>query len=195
MRMTHELRAEHDSIMVGVGTILSDNPRLNARLSTSKKSPMPVILDTGLRTPLDAKFLKIEREKRSILYTSGLAVEETAENRTRREKFNDFNQIADVRTAPMHGEGKGLDFGAILQDLSQSNVDSIMVEGGSKVLTTVLVSGFADYIIVTVAPRMFGGGVPATRHAGAGYILPDVSDAQWHQVGDDIVLSGIPAKK
>lgn len=196
--MTHEIRAAHDSILVGINTVLADNPRLTARLTRSSESPRPVVLDSNLRTPSTSKFLHQEHKKQPII----LCAQESWDNPANVDHLACLSKFAEVRPVKNPGsyEGAGICFNAVLKELSCCQVQSVMVEGGGTILNSV-VSGFqCDYLIVTVAPRFFGRGVLALSDAPPSYSMNSgetisLVEPHWQPVGSDIVLSGVPSTK
>lgn len=194
--MTHEIRAAFDSILVGIGTILADNPRLNARLSRPVTSPRPVVLDSELRTPLSAKFLHQKRGNcRPIIFCK----QQIWMSSQRSEHLQGLLTLAIVRPIenPPSFKGHGLCFYTVLQALSQYQVASVMVEGGGKVLNSVISNFYSDFLVVTVAPRLFGRGVRALSVGPTVSLVDDVSldDPCWQTIGSDVVLSGTPSIK
>ncbi len=144
LRLCHRLRAAHDAILVGIGTILSDDPQLNVRM-VKGQDPQPIILDTALRIPEKARALNnrktpwiitsmTSRKRRHLLSQKGARIIPAKLNR-RRE----------------------IDLKALLVALKRENIKSLMVEGGARVITSFLRSGLVDQFVITVAPIIIGG--------------------------------------
>lgn len=182
--LTHRLRAMHAAILVGVGTVLADDPKLTAR-RVGGPHPLPVILDSRLRTPPTA---------RVIHHPRGCVIATTEEAPAGREAALKA-QGAQVVRLPRGPQGVALP--ALLAWLREAGLDSLMVEGGRQVLTAFLQSGLVDWVLVTIAPY-FVGGVPAV-----GALAPQVSDPEsvtafpglapdWQAVrlGRDLVIWG-----
>lgn len=193
--MAHEIRACHDAILVGIGTLLVDNPRLNARLSRTVQSPCPVILDSNLRTPSNARFLQLERSRHPLIFCSEQAFHHAKET----SNFAKLSMLAEIIPVqnPQQHRGTGLHLPTVLKKLYDNNIRSIMIEGGGKILHSVLSGNHATYIVVSVTPRLFGGGVSVFSAQESGVtrqnsVLPVVQDSSWHNVGSDVVLSGFP---
>ena len=179
----HRLRAAHDAILVGVGTILADDPRLTARAGPGK-SLVRVILDSRLRTPRAARALSGEDGGRTLIYTGvGAAGPQrlALERRTGTE-------IVEVGGA----EG-GLDLEAIFDDLGKRKTLSVLVEGGGRVLGSVLRSGSADALALFIAPKILGGG---SKGVFDGFAASGLSDAalihewSWRELGGDLLMEG-----
>jgi len=145
-RMTHQLRASHDAILVGIGTVLADDPRLTARL-VEGKNPQPVIVDTHLRFPLAARLLMNSDLRPWIIASNGA----DPEARLRLEAAG-----ARVLEVPQNPDGL-LDLDTMLALLGEMTIASLMVEGGAKVLTSFLKYRLADWMVITLSPRLVGG--------------------------------------
>ncbi len=146
MKLTHELRAAHDAILVGIGTVLADNPRLTARSGLAPGSqPQPVVLDSRLRFPLNAALLN--HSKPPIIATTPHAD----------SQLQAALESAGATVVRFPGSGGHVLLPALLEWLAQSGIKSLMVEGGSAVITSFLSEGLVDRIIVTIAPRFVGG--------------------------------------
>jgi riboflavin-specific deaminase-like protein len=141
LRMTHQLRAMHDAVLVGVGTVLSDDPQLNTRL-VSGPSPRRVVLDSALRVPPSAR-LMASTSLRPWVVTAAQAGSERA------EALSDAG--ADLIHVPASREGVSLS--ALLDDLSRRGVTSLMLEGGAAILDSFFREGYIDYVAMTVSPR------------------------------------------
>ena len=154
LRLTHQLRAAHDAILVGIGTVFSDNPRLTVRL-VNGHNPRPVVVDSLLRIPLDCNLFK-ESSRDPIIFTSQMA---------------DANKIRileqkGVMVVRVSSNDKGLlnlqEILAILGDLS---VNSLMVEGGARIITSFLMEKAPDFVVLTVAP-VSGGRIESGERSG-----------------------------
>jgi 3,4-dihydroxy 2-butanone 4-phosphate synthase/GTP cyclohydrolase II len=145
MKMTHELRAGHDAILVGVGTVLADNPRLTARLAPGPQ-PQPVALDSRLRFPINANLLS--HPLPPIIATTGEA------SPARQAALESAG--ARVIRFPA-SDGGHVHLPALLEWLSQNGIKSVMVEGGSGVITSFLSARLVDRVVITIAPRFVGG--------------------------------------
>jgi riboflavin-specific deaminase-like protein len=144
--LTHELRAGHDAILVGIGTVFSDNPRLNVRL-VNGSNPRPIVVDTRLRIPLDCRLLTEN--------SSGLWVI-TGENPEAQacKKIEDLGAL--VLRMPCNAQGL-VDLEAMLRRLGELGINSLMVEGGSRIITNFLKGRLANCMVVTMAPVLLNG--------------------------------------
>lgn len=172
---THALRARHDGLLVGVGTVLSDDPQLTVRHAAGP-NPQPIVLDTHLRTPLPARLMANPRRP---WFVAGAPA-----SPARRAAL--MNAGASVLEAPCTADGL-IDLPAALALLAARGLRSIMVEGGSRVLRSFLVARLVDWIVITLAP-IFAAGKPALA-PGAGD-LPAVRLLGWEQSGPDLLLWG-----
>lgn len=146
LEMTHALRTCHQALLVGVETILTDDPRLNVRY-VAGDDPRPVILDSRLRFPETARVLEFSR-KRPWIFTS---YEAPATHQRRLES-------AGVRLfrVPETEPGR-LDLVAVLRCLARHEIGTLMVEGGACVIQAFLHQHLVDYCVLTLAPRFLGG--------------------------------------
>ena len=142
---THQLRAAHDAILVGIGTVLADNPRLTVRLA-SGPDPQPVVLDSHLRFPLDANLLCHPRPP-WIATTARAAPERQA-----------ALEAAGARVIRFPADDCGrVHLSALLDALADAGIKTLMVEGGSAVVTSFLSARLVDRVALTLAPRLVGG--------------------------------------
>jgi len=142
---THQLRAAHDAILVGIGTVLADNPRLTVRLA-SGPDPQPVVLDSHLRFPLDANLLRHPRRP-WIATTQRAAPERQA-----------ALEAAGARVIRFPADDCGrVHLSALLDALADAGIKTLMVEGGSAVVTSFVSARLVDRVALTLAPRLVGG--------------------------------------
>jgi riboflavin-specific deaminase-like protein len=169
LELTHLLRAGHDAILVGIRTVLSDDPLLSVRLVDGPQ-PQPVILDSGLRFPHSARLLSREDRKPWIFHAAGrnpTAMEWAARELSRRG----------ARLFPVRETAGGLDLVEVLRVLRAEGIRSVLVEGGARVLHAFLDQGLALQAIVTVSPSMIEGipgpGIPALAECSQVTLGPD----------------------
>jgi GTP cyclohydrolase II len=180
LRLTHQLRASHDAILVGIGTVLADDPRLTVRLVTGP-DPQPVILDTHLRLPLSARLLQNGR-------SPWIATNSTADP----AQIAALQAIgATVWSLPIDEMGL-IHLPVLLARLKAQGINSLMVEGGAQVITSFLAQQLVDRLVVTVSPRLLGG-LNAVENLGQrlnGHGLPRLQNPHYQWLGQDVVLSG-----
>ncbi len=179
LALTHALRAHHDAILVGISTVLSDDPELTVRL-VEGPNPQPVVLDSRLRTPPQARLFHAPP-------APWLAAVEPVDP-ARREAL----EALGARVLPMPQDGSGrVHLPCLLEQLQALGVRRLMVEGGSQVLTAFLTQRLADLLVLTIAPRYLGG-LPAIppEHPRR---LPHLPAPRWVQLGPDAILWGPPA--
>lgn len=185
LRMTHQLRAAHQAILVGVGTVLADNPRLTVRL-VAGESPQPLILDSQLRTPPEANLFRGEHQPWVI----------TGENPDP-HKARQLSS-AGARLLPFQLDDSGLlPLPSVLAHLANLGIQTLMVEGGARVITAFLESQLVDRIVLTIAPAITGGlhaveGL-TSAHAGNSSAAPNflrLHDPGYERLGDDLILWG-----
>lgn len=177
-QLTHQLRSLHDGILVGIETVLSDNPQLTVREWTGK-NPQPIILDSRLRMPLDSKLHEHPDKKCWLL---------TLEQSDASEDLKSLNH--EIIQIP----GQAHDFVPLLPALNilrKKGIESLMVEGGAKVITEFLKLGLADAIVMTMTPKLIGG------YKAVGDIdiedvslAPHISPINYEKLGDDLIVWG-----
>lgn len=176
----HRLRADHDAIMVGAGTVCADDPRLTVRL-VDGTDPLRVVVDSGLRIPSTSAVLADGAAGRTIL-----AVTERASGE-RREAVQRLG--ATVLCLPSNAAGQ-VDLAALLTELGATGVESVMVEGGAALLTSLLREQLVDRICICIAPKILGRGTDAVGDLGIADLdrslqLTDLSVVAW---GPDLVI-------
>jgi diaminohydroxyphosphoribosylaminopyrimidine deaminase/5-amino-6-(5-phosphoribosylamino)uracil reductase len=202
-RYTHRLRAESDAIAVGLGTVLTDDPRLTvrglpatggsrARRGTQKVAPERsapllgpdrIVFDTMLRTPTTARLLR-ERGSRVILVCADDAP------RARRERLERAGAL--VLAVPRARKGAGVSLRHALRALGRAGINAILLEGGSRLATSFLADRLVDRVALFYAPVMLGGTRPLTQDLGIERLARALRlrDMRWRQIGDDILVEG-----
>jgi diaminohydroxyphosphoribosylaminopyrimidine deaminase/5-amino-6-(5-phosphoribosylamino)uracil reductase len=155
----HELRDGADAIMVGIGTVLSDNPSLTTRLPTGSGSdPVRVIIDPLLRLPQEAKVLNRKTGAGVVVVTSSLARPEQAERL----------RASGAEVLVVEGEGKRVDMRLLMEILGRRGITSVMIEGGSEVAASAFEAGIVDKAVYFIAPKIIGGREAPTAVGGEG---------------------------
>ena len=178
--MTHLLRARHDALLVGINTVLADDPRLTVRFFPGD-NPQPVVLDSQLRFPDGARLL-VHPDRHPLLFTTVSAPAGEIARLTA--------QGARIHVAPRDSLGR-VDLIAALRELGERGVKRLMVEGGATVITSFLASRLVDYCVITVVPRLIGG-VRAVDGAGDAGGLPPLAivDCRYQPLGGDLIVHG-----
>lgn len=177
LQMTHALRAAHDAILVGIGTILADNPQLSVRL-VDGQNPQPVVMDTHLRFPTHAKLL--HGKKPPWIATSRSVDKETTAGL---EKAG--AQLLYFET----GEDGRVPFRSLLEMLGNKGVSRLMVEGGARVITTLLAGQLVDLVVLTIAP-IFVGGLRALEPKDLSFAPAKLQHVGYTRLGDDLIVWG-----
>jgi 3,4-dihydroxy 2-butanone 4-phosphate synthase/GTP cyclohydrolase II len=178
-RVSHALRAACDGVLVGVGTVIQDDPQLTVRMVPGA-SPARYVLDSTLRLPLDAKIL-LPDAVTTILTTNRAAAD-------RRRALGEF----DVGVEVLPTSPRGVDLPAALAALRRVGVETLLVEGGARVITSLLEAGLVDRLIVGVAPTIIGQGTDAVGPLGITSVADGIRlvNRSAHVVGDDVVIAG-----
>lgn len=177
LQMTHQLRAAHDAILVGINTVLADDPRLTARL-TRRRQPRPVVVDSRLRTPLAARLFK---HPRPPLIATTLAAD------PQRQAALEATGVTVLRL-PATADGR-VSLPDLVQVLPEYGIRTLMVEGGAAVIGSFLAARLADQLVITLAPALIGG-LKAVDTLLPGPPFPRLIHTQVSQWGEDIVLRG-----
>ena len=176
----HILRSECDAVIVGIGTVIKDNPRLTARVKTPLvKQPLRVVLDSAGRFPRSSAMLKEEGD--TLIVVSN---EEAAS----RIKLMGL----DVFIAP-NSEG-AIDISTLLKELGRRGIVSVLIEGGANVLGSVFEARLVDKVVVFIAPRIIGGlGSPSPVLGDGIDVLANavnLIDVRVTELNGDIVVVG-----
>jgi riboflavin-specific deaminase-like protein len=180
-RLAHRLRSRHDAVLVGVNTVLKDDPLLDVRL-VKGKSPTKVILDSKLRTPLTARLLQGKRASDTIIaVTKKCPIKRIAQF-----------QKTGVKILPVKADQKGrVDLRLLLPELRQLGIESVLVEGGGKIIASFLKFHLVDRLIVILAPKILGEGTESlgetNRKAWSNFHLTKI---RMFSLGKEIVVEG-----
>ncbi|HON92876.1 MAG TPA: bifunctional diaminohydroxyphosphoribosylaminopyrimidine deaminase/5-amino-6-(5-phosphoribosylamino)uracil reductase RibD [Sedimentisphaerales bacterium] len=183
----HRLRRRSGAVLVGINTVLADNPMLTPRPSKGKK-PIRIVLDDALRIPLKSRLLRTAKTGPVLVVTRRAAVEDNPKHAERIRKRG-----AEILVC--EGPGEITDLQGLLDQLSSRGIQQVLVEGGPRVLASFLREGLADEICVYIAPKILGAD-------GTAFIGQPMSDlmqgigldhVQIRTFGDDVCLRGLLA--
>ena len=185
----HELRLQHDALLIGVGTILADDPLLTDRSGRPRRRPLlRVILDSRLRLLLDSRLIASVTNSNQ---NDVLVVCSTADAKKRSQLEQRGIRVEQLSaTAPDNRP----DMPAILRRLGEMEITSLMIEGGATVNWAALASGVVDKVFLYYAPRILAGAGSIPFAAGAGF--PHMSEAaqvksvHLHRFGEDFAVEG-----
>jgi diaminohydroxyphosphoribosylaminopyrimidine deaminase / 5-amino-6-(5-phosphoribosylamino)uracil reductase len=184
-----ELRHQHDAILVGAGTILSDNPLLTDRSGRARRRPMlRVILDSRLRLPLESRLVQgVAAERKNDVLVFCVSGDE--------QKQAQLEQLGiRIEKVPAVEPDGRPNLPAILRRLGQLEITSVMIEGGATVNWTALASGVVDKVFLYYAPKILAGTGSIPFAAGAGFHpmsqAAQVKRVQLHRFGEDFAVEG-----
>lgn len=182
-REVQYMRHRYMGIMVGIGTVLADDPMLNVRVE-GLKSPVRIICDSKLRIPLDSQIVKSAREYRTIVAYADL------ENV---EKKKEILQTMGVETIFCPDMKKHVNLKHLMEYLGKENIDSILLEGGGTLNDSALRAGVVQEVQAFIAPKIFGGTGSRTPVDGIGIELPSQAAVLKFkdicQIGEDLKIT------
>jgi len=187
LRLAHKLRRDHDAVLVGIGTVLSDDPQLTVRL-VEGRNPLRVVVDSRLRIPLSAKVLSDGGAASTVIATTAQA----DQKRIRQIEELGARVIVVGEQRQPDCPANSVDMSALLRALGEAGVGSVLVEGGSAIITALLREHKADRLVAVIAPKIVGAGVQAIGDLG----IQKLSDAltfssiRTRKLGQDIVFDG-----
>ena len=182
-KLTHRWRWQNDAVLVGIGTVLQDDPELTVRHEIGPQ-PRRIVLDSHLRIPLTAKLVTDEFAQRTIVIVSAACREE--------EKQTELEQrgVQVWRASP--GKSGGLHLVEVLERMGAEGIASVLVEGGRRVFSVLLQERLADRLSCFVAPIILGEGVPAFHglHIGSMSEAITLENLRWKVLGNNGLITG-----
>lgn len=180
-----QLRHQHDAILVGVGTVIADNPLLTDRTGLPRRRPLlRVVVDSHLRLPLQSRVAQTAAEDVLVFCSF-------AEEKKKQGLLDHGIQVEQV--APSGPDGRP-DLEAICRNLAEREITSVMIEGGALVNWTALASGVADKVFFYYAPRILAGTGSVPFAAGPGFRrMSEAAHLKWfrlHRFGEDFAVEG-----
>ncbi len=187
------LRKKYTSILVGINTVLQDNPMLNCRMENGV-DPIRVVIDSTLRIPEESQIVQTARDIRTMIFYS--EQNETAQLLEKKQILESKGiELYAVSGSEEHADHYSVDLKAVLTKLGELKIDSVLVEGGGEINGSLLETGMVNYIYAYIASKLIGGREAKSPVAGVG--IPQMRDAvklqdiSIHQMDEtDILLEG-----
>ena len=184
----HKSRHANSGIMVGINTVLRDDPMLTCRIENGK-NPIRIICDTDLRTPLDSNIVKTAEHVPTIIASCDLS-ESEKEREDRKFKVNELRKNH-CMVITLRDKDGNVDLNHLMEFLGGMNIDSILLEGGGTLNNSALESGIVDRVQAYIAPKIFGG-CGCSPVSGKGIESPDDSyrlvNSKVSKIGDDFLI-------
>ncbi|MCL2177969.1 MAG: bifunctional diaminohydroxyphosphoribosylaminopyrimidine deaminase/5-amino-6-(5-phosphoribosylamino)uracil reductase RibD [Proteobacteria bacterium] len=178
----HELRDKVDAIVIGAGTVLSDNPRLTSRPRGRKgKNPLRVVLDTHLRSPLGAHIFKAQKQAPTLI----------ASARGCNERKAALLRERGIECWELPLKGGRVSLGVLLKKLGARGCTHILIEGGAGIFSSFLKEGWADELLLFLAPKLIGQG---GKGWSGGWRLKEIAQApllhilETERIGEDVLI-------
>ena len=186
LKRVHEIRKDCDAIMVGIGTVLADDPRLTVHKIDAKPedNPVRVVVDSKLKTPVDARITNED----ALTIIAG--ANEYKDEFYKSEKYDVFKK----RGVKFFFSGdKRVDLKALMNYLHEEGIEKLMLEGGATLNFSMIKSGLIDEISICVAPMVVGGANSKTFFDGDGFNTMDESVklklCDYYPLGKDLILN------
>ena len=183
-RFGHRLRSRHDAVLVGLNTVLADNPRLDARLADTRRDPIRIVLDSFLRSPLSSRFLKGAPRERIWVVTTRKAPP---------ARIRAMEKKAVVIVAKEKNPGR-IDWNDLLARLGRRGLVNLLIEGGAKTIGSAFSQKVVREVYFFVAPIIIGGrdapgsvGDPGIRFLKE---APRLRSMQTEYIGGDLLIRG-----
>lgn len=186
-KYVHKLRSTVDAILVGINTVLKDNPLLSCRLNgrVHKKQPKKIVVDSNLRLTPQLKIFSRRSPAEVIIATTKFAPQ---------EKLSYFRKKAKVIVA--RDRERRVDLEDLLKKLAKQGIAHILIEGGGRIIAAALKQRLVDEMIVFVSPRIIGGEDAPTAVEGEGVRrisqAQRLEDVRFKKLGSDFIITGRP---
>lgn len=181
MQLTYTIRTLCDTILVGIGTVLADDPNLTVK-QVHGKNPQPIVLDTRLRTPKKACLLHRADVRPWLIHGPGAPP-------SRAQALS----AAGAEPVPcVTGADGRIHLESLMQWLADHAINSVMVEGGARVITSFIRHQLADLVVITISPQLLGGLPVIDAGASDGSLDLQLSDAFYQTLGRDFILWARP---
>lgn len=183
LRFVHKLRREHDAVLVGIGTVLMDDPQLTVRL-VKGRDPLRVIVDSHLRIPLTARVLAGGAARGTLIVTG-----KSADKARMREIESLGGEVLRLQRSK---DKSGIDLAQLLDELGRRGIASVLVEGGRGIVTSLFKARAVDRVVAVIAPKIIGQGIEAVGDLGITKLDDAIvfSSVKTRRLGADIIFDG-----
>lgn len=181
-KYVHFLRSTNDGIMVGAGTVIADNPQLTVR-HVKGKNPLRIIVDSKLRIPIKSSVLTDDNPHQTIIATT---------SNIPARKITAIKKLGvEVLVVRKERNGK-VSFSSLLKELGKKEIMSVLVEGGSGMITALLKVNLVDKMIIPISPRILGKGLEAIGDLNINKIKDAIKFSSFKTMkkGDDLIFEG-----
>ncbi len=179
----HKTRSLLSAIMVGVDTVIKDNPKLTCRIDGGK-NPIRIVLDSTLRIPLSSNVLVDEFKDKTIIVTTCCA----------NKKRLDYIKSLGIKVLIVDKKEKRVNLNSLMKVLGEMNIDSILLEGGGTLNFSALKENIVDKVQIYIAPKIIGGSLAKTPVEGLGIDKLDevfkLKNLKVNTLGEDIFVEG-----
>ena len=184
-------RLRHSAIMVGIGTVLADNPMLTCRIENGR-NPVRIICDSNLRIPLESNIVKTAKDIRTIIAITDFSKRINNEKKEKKKILEEMG--CEFITTHTSSENFHVDLDKVMKKLGDMKIDSILLEGGGELNWSMLKSGNVNKIQAYISPKIFGGAGAKSPVSGMGVNSPDnafmLENTNIRQIGDDFLIEG-----
>lgn len=182
-RLAHKLRSRADAVLVGLNTIIKDDPLLNVRLCKTKKQPMRIVLDSKLKIPIKSRIIQ-DKSSRLIIATTRYAAKKRIEQL----------QKAGVDVFVCKSDNGRVEVGTLLRYLAERDISYLLVEGGGSVIASFLNKRLVDEAFFYISPKIIGGRNAPTSVEGVGVESVNsaikLNNVALKKINQDILLHG-----
>lgn len=193
-KAVHYLRRNYMGIMVGIGTVLADDPMLNCRLEGTNRQPIRIIADTHLRIPLESKIVKTAKEIRTIIAV-GESVQFSGNGQETENTRAEQLKAAGAELLFLPEKDGHIDLKTLMKRLGSMGIDGILLEGGSDFAFAALKAGIVDKARIYIAPKLIGGRSAPCCIGGEGFgrlsEAAELAGMKAYSSGKDIFLEGL----
>ncbi len=204
-KMVHELRSELAGVIVGIGTVLADDPMLTCRLEGNHHQPVRIVVDSNLRIPVDSQLVKTANEYRTIVACRHFDRSEAERSEVEKSSLNVNKQkgfLDSLRSLEMTGieliecqsNNNHVDINDLMTKLGAMGIDSLLLEGGGTLNAAFLEAGCVDEVWAFIAPKIIGGEGAKTPVSGKGIDKMseaiNLQDIDIQNINGDILIKG-----
>ena len=170
-KMVHELRSELAGVIVGIGTVLADDPMLTCRLEGNHHQPVRIVVDSNLRIPVDSQLVKTAKDYRTYVISTEVEKSSINVNKfddSKKQGFLDKLEMTGVQVIQCKSKDGHVDINDLMSQLGAQGIDSLLLEGGGTLNAAFLEAGCVDEVWAFIAPKIIGGEGAKTPVSGKG---------------------------